>query len=130
MPLKQASAVCRARITVEKLDLSFQAQLLFDDVDDLRDGLLPLEGRTDSDPHHVDVEADTGHALDLVERQRRLDCRRGVVVHPELRESIGSGQRVVQLLRGDTAVDMEVLDGLVRERLDDDTWSRHFCTFS
>ena len=47
--------------------------MLLDAVDDLRRDFVPIESRRNGDSHLVDIEADTGHALDLVERQSRLN---------------------------------------------------------
>ena len=45
-------------------------------------------------------------------------------------ERIGTRERVVELLRGDALVEMELTDEVVRELLDDDTGRGHWYAFS
>ena len=100
-------------------------QVLLDEIDDLRGDVVPIERSTDGDAHLVDVETDTDHALDLVERQCRLNGGVAVAARSELDERADSRQRFVQLLRRDALIDVEIADERVREPLDDDTRRGH-----
>ncbi len=124
-----STLVARTAVVVTNLAV-VPVQVLLDEVDDLWGHVVPVEGTRDGDANLVDVQADAGDALDVVERQCGLDGRGVVVTDGELSEVVGTWQGVVELLGGDALVDVELTEEVVRELLDDDTGCGHDDAFS